>query len=119
MRLLRVLVLLLIAVGLLSQAARFLVVDDPRKSDAIVVLAGETNFRPVRGLELLRHETAPRLLLDAESGDTIYDQRRTDVALRYISTLPDAPRIAVCPINGRSTSAETEDVQRCLQPLGL
>jgi hypothetical protein len=36
------------------QAARFLVVDAPEKSDAIVVLAGETKVRPARALELLR-----------------------------------------------------------------
>ena len=50
---------------LASQAARFLVVDDPEKSDAIVVLAGETNVRPARALELLRQGVAPHVFLNA------------------------------------------------------
>ena len=80
MRLLRWIVLLLVIGGLLaSQAARFLVVDHPEKSDAIVVLAGEARGRPARALELLRQGMAPRLFLDAEAGDEIYDQKLTDV----------------------------------------
>ena len=61
MRLIRILVILLSILGLASQAARFLLVDDPQKSDAIVVLAGDTHIRPDRGLELLRQGMAPRL----------------------------------------------------------
>ena len=45
--------------------------DAPEKSDAIVVLAGETNIRPARGLELLRQGTAPRAFLDANSIDAL------------------------------------------------
>ncbi len=59
-----------ILVALASQAARFLVVDRPEKSDAIVVLAGETNVRPARALELLRQAVAPRVLFDAETRDS-------------------------------------------------
>jgi len=35
-------------------------VDEPEKSDAIMVLAGETNVRSARALELLRQGVAPR-----------------------------------------------------------
>jgi hypothetical protein len=44
MRFLRLLIVLLILIALASQAARFLVVDHPEKSDAIVVLAGKPMF---------------------------------------------------------------------------
>jgi hypothetical protein len=115
MRLLRVLILLVVFVALISQAARFLVVDDPQKSDALVVLAGETNSRPARGLELLRQGMAPHMFLDVESPDLIYDQQLTDVAQKYLNTLPDAARLSVCPITGLSTNAETDDVRRCLE----
>jgi DUF218 domain-containing protein len=115
MRLLRWFIPLLIIAAVGSQAARFLVVDDPQKSDALVVLAGETNSRPARGLELLRQGMAPRMFLDVESGDVIYDQRLSDVAQKYLNTLPDAPRVSVCPITGLSTNAETGDVRRCLE----
>jgi len=128
MRWLRIPILLLI-IGLLlaTQAAHFLVVDDlpkndphkdaPQKSDAIVVLAGETSARPLRALELLRQGEAPRLLLDVEAGEQVYDQPLTEIAQRYINTLPEANLISICAISGRSTVAETEDVSRCLAPL--
>ncbi len=55
------LVFLIIVVVAASQAARFLVVEGPVKSDAIVVLAGETDARPARGVELLRQGLAPHV----------------------------------------------------------
>ena len=118
MRFLRFLIVLLIVVVLASQAARFLVVDHPEKSDAIVVLAGETNVRPVRALGLLHQGIAPRMLLDAETRDLIYDQRLTDIAQRYINNLGEGNQISVCAIAGFSTNAEVDDVSRCLQSLG-
>ena len=112
------LLLVVILVALASQAARFLVVDKPEKSDAIVVLAGETNVRPSRALELLRQGVAPRVFMDAETRDLIYDQRLTDIAQKYVNGLPEASRVSICPVVGFSTNAETDDVNRCLQPLG-
>ena len=117
-RLFRPLLLVVIFVALASQAARFLVVDEPGKSDVIVVLAGETNVRPARALELLRLGFAPREFLDAETRDLLYDQRLTDIAQKYVNGLPEANRVSVCPIVGFSTNAEADDVDRCLQPLG-
>ncbi len=104
--------------GCPSQAARFLVVDDPAKSDVIVVLAGETHVRPARALELLRQGIAPRVFLDVETRDLIYDQPLTDIAQKYVSSLAEENRVSVCPIAGFSTRAEADDVSRCLQPLG-
>ncbi|HKN72181.1 MAG TPA: YdcF family protein [Terriglobales bacterium] len=112
------LVLVFIVAALASQAARFLVVDEPEKSDTIVVLAGETKVRPARALELLRQGVAPRVFMDAETRDLIYDQRLTDIAQKYVNSLPEASRIAVCPIVGFSTYAEADDVSRCLQSMG-
>lgn len=118
MRLLRWLILLLIIAAIGSQAARFLVVDDPQKSDALVVLAGETESRPARGLELVRQGMASHMFLDVQSNDVIYDQRLTDLAQKYLNSLPDPARLSVCPITGLSTNAETDDVRRCLERLG-
>jgi uncharacterized SAM-binding protein YcdF (DUF218 family) len=117
-RLLIVGLLAVILVALASQAARFLVVDKPEKSDAIVVLAGETNVRPARALELLRQGMAPHVFVDAETRDLIYDQRLTDIAQKYVNGLPEAHLVSVCPIVGFSTNAETNDVNRCLQSPG-
>jgi uncharacterized SAM-binding protein YcdF (DUF218 family) len=119
MRIRVVLVLLLVLVALASQAGRFLVVDAPQRSDAIIVLAGETSIRPAHAIELLRHGIAPRMFLDVEANDQIYDQRRTEIAQRYVSSLPEKERVTVCPITGLSTYGETDDVNRCLQPLGV
>jgi hypothetical protein len=108
----------MIIVGLLSQAARFLVIDNPEKADVIVTLAGETNVRPARALELLQKQMAPRMFIDAEN-QILYGKALPDIARQYISTLPNAANIGVCPINGLSTAGESEDVARCLQPLGV
>lgn len=119
MRFLWVLIAVLTTGALLAtQAARFLVVDNPEKADAIVVLAGETSVRPERALELLRQDFAPHLMLDAEAREQIYDVPLTAIAQKYAGGLPEAARISICAIEGRSTAAETQDVARCLQPLG-
>ncbi|MGA3087144.1 MAG: YdcF family protein [Terriglobales bacterium] len=118
MRWSRLLIVLVLTVGLFAlvrQAARFLVVDAPEKSDAIVVLAGETKVRPARALELLRQGLADHVFLNAENRNLIYDEQLVDIARRYAKSLPDAGRVSVCPIFGFSTKAEAEDVSRCLQ----
>jgi vancomycin permeability regulator SanA len=93
-------------------------VDEPEKSDAIVVLAGDTTVRPPRGLDLLRQGMAPRLFLDAETRDVIYDQPLVELVQKYVNSLGEANRVSVCPITGYSTIAEADDVSRCLQSLG-
>jgi len=113
-----VLFLAVIVAALASQAGRFLVVDQPEKSDAIVVLAGETNVRPARALELLRQGMAQQAFLDAETRDLIYDQRLTDIAQKYVNGLGETNRILVCPIVSLSTFGEADDVSRCLQSVG-
>lgn len=118
MRLRVLLVLLIVLVILAGLAGRLLVVDDPQPSDAIIVLAGETSVRPARAVELLRQGMAPRLFLDAEAGEVLYGQPLTELASRYAQSLPEKDRIAVCPITGFSTFAESDDVNRCLQTVG-
>jgi uncharacterized SAM-binding protein YcdF (DUF218 family) len=119
MRLVRIAVVLLILIGLASQAARFLWVDDPQKSDAIVVLGGETALRTERGLELLRHGMAQSMWIDVVARDRVFDQSLVEIAQRYAKGLPESDRVRVCALQGLSTYAEAEDVKRCLQPLGI
>jgi hypothetical protein len=117
-RLLIVLLPVVVAFGLARRAAGFLVVDEPVISDVIVVLAGETNVRPARALELLRQGMAPRVFLDVHPRDLIYDQQLTEIAQKYVNGIGEANRVSLCPIVGLSTLAEADDVSRCLQSLG-
>lgn len=121
MRFFRLPILLILALIVLAagwQAGRFLVVDAPQKSDAILVLAGETSVRPARALELLHQGMAPYVLINAQAQNRIYDTLLIDVARNYVSHLPDAGRVSVCPTLGFSTLAEAGDADRCLQSLG-
>lgn len=118
LRLLTVLFVIFVLAALASQAARLLVVDEPEKSDAIVVLAGETNVRPARALELLRQGVTAHVFLDVESRDVVYDQQLTEIAQKYVNGLGEANRISVCPIAGFSTKTEADDASRCLHSLG-
>ena len=105
----------LLIVALVATSGRFLVVNQPRRSDVIVVLAGETDRRPARGLELLDQGYAPRLILDVPAEARIYEWSQIEIARKYVEGLPQASAITVCPIYGRSTRDEAQDVVRCLR----
>ena len=108
-----------LAILLLANSGRFLVIDQPVKSDVIVVLAGETEKRPERGLELLRQGTAAHLILDVPAQGKVFQWSNLELAQRYIQSLPQAQNISICPIEGLSTKAETMDVSRCLKDLSV
>jgi hypothetical protein len=112
-------ILLFLAVCVLAAflifSGRFLVVDDPARADLIVVIAGETEQRPQRGLELLNQGYAPLLILDVPAKQTIYAWTQLDLAQKYVNELPQAGKIAICPIEGLSTKQETEDVDNCVR----
>jgi len=95
-------------------AGRILVVDAPARSDVIVVLAGETDRRPRRGIELFHQGYASRILLDVPANALLYDVSEIEVAKSYIKSLPEAGSIDICPIEGLSTREEAHDVARCL-----
>jgi hypothetical protein len=107
----------LLALLLVVTSGRFLVVDQPRKSDVIVVLAGETERRPQRGLELLDQGLARRLILDVPANSRIYQWNQLELAQKYVQSLPQAVAITVCPIHEQSTKGEAQDVSPCLEPM--
>jgi uncharacterized SAM-binding protein YcdF (DUF218 family) len=100
-----------------ASSGRFLVVDKPQKADVILVLAGETDRRPARGLELLDQGYGTRLVLDVPAA-TIYRWSLPELAEKYAQSLPKANAITVCPIYGLSTSAEAQEASRCLEKVG-
>jgi uncharacterized SAM-binding protein YcdF (DUF218 family) len=108
-------VLLLLA---LASSGRLLVVDRPRQSDLILVLAGETDKRPARGLQLLDQGYAPRLVLDVPASARIYQWTQPELAAKYVEGLPQEKAISVCPIYGSSTKEEAQEASRCLNGIG-
>ena len=107
----------LFVLWLVASSGRFLVVDKPQKADVILVLAGETDRRPARGLELLDQGYGTRLVLDVPAA-TIYRWSLPELAEKYAQSLPKANAITVCPIYGLSTSAEAQEASRCLEKVG-
>jgi uncharacterized SAM-binding protein YcdF (DUF218 family) len=108
----------LLAVALIAFAAnagRFLVVDEPKRSDVILVLAGETDRRPARALELLRQGYAGRMVIDVPAAAKIYQFTELQLAEKYVESLPEAATVTICPIKGLSTREESRDAARCLE----
>jgi hypothetical protein len=97
-------------------AGRMLIVNHPLKSDTIVVLAGETDRRLDRGLQLLDQGYGRTLILDVPAAAKIYGFTELQLARKYIDSLPDAASIRICPIEGLSTKAESHEVEKCLTP---
>jgi hypothetical protein len=107
-------VLAVLLVLFARRAGSFLVVDAPVSSDVIVVLAGETDRRPARALELLQQGYGKRVLINVPADSTIYTFTQLDLAQKYVQSLPQAAEVSVCPIVGLSTKGETADVDKCL-----
>jgi uncharacterized SAM-binding protein YcdF (DUF218 family) len=97
-----------------SRAGGFLVIDKPQPADVIVVLAGETQYRPARALELLDHRYAQRILLNVPVNSTLYKFTQIQLAEEYIQQLPQGKAVEICPIQGLSTRDESHDVEKCL-----
>jgi len=116
-------VLILALAGLacfLPLCGRMLVVNQPEKSDAIVVLAGDSNdVRYRRGMQLLRQGYAQNLLLDASEDFTHYGETVAQAAARFVATSAGdmAGRAHVCPVRGDSTVEEARHVGACLEKL--
>jgi uncharacterized SAM-binding protein YcdF (DUF218 family) len=97
-----------------ANAGRLLVVDAPQPSDVILVLAGETDRRPARALQLLDQGYGRRVVIDVPAGETIYGSSELQLAEKYFQDLPQATSIHVCPIKGLSTREESHDAEKCL-----
>lgn len=110
-----VLIVLFAAAILVFAAARLLLVDSPEHADVIVVLAGETQLRPQRGLELLQSGYAPRLILDVSTQERIFSRTLPELAQAWIDSLPQHQQMSVCPITGLSTKEESHEAEQCIR----
>jgi hypothetical protein len=97
-----------------ANAASMLVVDHPKKSDVILVLAGETDRRPARGLELLGQGYGRLVVIDVPAAARLFGFTEVDLAEKYVQSLPQAALVSVCPIEGLSTRDEARDAEECL-----
>src|SRR5579862_1481559 len=84
-------------------AGRALVVDAPERSDVILVLAGETDRRPVRALELLDQGYGRRVVIDVPAAAKTYGFTKMKLAGGFVGALPKAAGVGVAPIDGLST----------------
>ncbi len=108
-------ILLVIFAG---KAGKLLVVDAPQPADVILVLAGETDRRPSRGIELLRQGYAHHLVINVPAAATIYGLSQVELAQRYAQNLDLRDEISICPIQGLSTRDESLDAEKCLARVG-
>jgi len=118
MKLAVVLTVTLFVIVFAAMAGKILVVDDPQRSDVILVLAGETDRRPARALELLHQGYGRQVLIDVPADVKIYEFSQLALAQKYVSNLPDAPLVNVCPVYGLSTREESHDVAKCAAAQG-
>jgi len=101
-----------------AKAGRFLVLDAPRPSDVILVLAGETDRRPERALQLLAQGYGRRIVLDVPADTKIYEFSQLELAQKYVQNLPQAASVTLCPIEGLSTKDESRDAEKCIARAG-
>jgi len=101
-------------VVLSANAGSMLVVDAPQRSDVILVLAGDTDSRPARALELLHQGFGRRVVIDVPAEARTYGFSQVQLAEKYIQDLPESASISVCAIEALSTRDESHDAEKCL-----
>jgi uncharacterized SAM-binding protein YcdF (DUF218 family) len=101
--------------GFASDAGKLLVINEPRPSDVILVLAGETEQRPARAMQLLAQGYGKRVVMDVPGEAKDYGFTDLELAQRYVQGLPQAAAVRICPIEGLSTRDEARDVRQCLE----
>jgi DUF218 domain len=101
-------------------AGYLLVRDNPEKSDAIVVLDGDSlDERYEHGMALLRAGYGHHLFLDTDDASHFYGHTPTDYAVNFLKedAKEMAPYVSVCPYNDNSTIGETIYVRKCLEAM--
>jgi hypothetical protein len=106
--------LALLLVEFAAHAGSVLIVDNAQRSDVILVLAGETDRRPARGLQLLDAGYGRRVIIDVPAAADTYGFTHVDLAKHYVQQLPQADSVEICPIDGLSTKDEALDAEKCL-----
>ena len=106
--------LIVLAAIFARNAGRLLVVDAPEVSDVILVLAGDTEFRPALAVQLLDRGYGREVLLDVPASAKVFGSTESELAEKFARDLGRADSIRVCPIEGLSTRDESHDAEKCL-----
>jgi uncharacterized SAM-binding protein YcdF (DUF218 family) len=110
-------VIVLILLGL-RHAGPALVVNQPQRSDVILLLAGdEDDIRYWKGIELLRSGYAPQMLVDARADAISYGRSPAELTGDFIRRSAGGLAVHVCPTKGTSTLQEMQSAAACLQPI--
>ena len=104
------------ALAMLLESARFLVVDRPMVSDAILVLGGGSELRTAKAVQLLHAGYGKRILIDSEDSTPYLGLTEADRLKIFVErAFPKAAnQIQLCPGRGDSTQSEVADVRACL-----
>jgi uncharacterized SAM-binding protein YcdF (DUF218 family) len=114
---LAVCLIVLILLGL-RHAGPALVVNQPQRSEVILLLAGDENdTRYWKGIELLRAGYAPRMLVDAHTDGISYGRTPAEMTEEFIRRSAGGLPVHVCPSRGTSTLQELRSAAVCLQPI--
>jgi uncharacterized SAM-binding protein YcdF (DUF218 family) len=96
------------------RAGNMLVIDAPEKAEVILVLAGETHYRPARALQLYDQGYGREVLIDVPARAEVFGVEETQLANEYVQKLAQGAAVHICPIEGLSTRDESHDAAKCL-----
>jgi len=109
-----VLVLAVVAMVLLRHAGPFLVINQPQRSGAILVLAGDENDQRFwKAIEMLRAGYAPQAFIDARTDMKAFGRTPAELEAEFIQRTVSELPVRICPTTGDSTRAEVQVAQPC------
>ena len=102
----------------LSHAGGTLIVDRPAPADAILVLSGDYYGRMPHAIDLYKQGYAQQIIVDEDASHRFYGRTLAERRQQELAGDPSI-KATVCPIYGATTSAESRDVARCLDSIGV
>src|SRR5262249_44130613 len=109
-----------VLVILFRNSGSFLIADNRRKCDAMVITQGDSlDVQYWMALKLLREGYARDLLLDARSNLILFGRSQSDLAGDFIkATAAAGERVGVCAITADTTAQEVYEAANCLKAIG-
>ena len=112
--------LVVLAAIVFWNAARWLVVDAPARSDVILILDGSIDGHFARGLGLFQGSYGKQIVVTENVDERVFGRTRADLANQFIrDTMANlANRIDVCPTRGDLPESVVQ-VTRCIPNVGV